>query len=280
MRKPEQWNVRPGLKYEWVTKKQCGEWARFDPGRFCAVLRKLGGPLMLAGDSIARKMQDSIHNLLQVNQRVVKDMMQVPKECQQMEANRTVDRTFGLCKVVNLCGPGVPILRMRNDYLSLVEKPPFAHYYMAGGKQKPKDFQLPWLPFIKTWGIKALILNRGPHFAPTPQFAKELEQALVTVRKIHPDLLIVFRSSVPGHADCQKFEVPLRTPQNRSTLPYHWGLMHEQNVIARRLVESVGGVYLDVEPMNELRADGHMGAVSWAPKGDCLHHCAPGESNE
>jgi len=81
-----------------------------------------------------------------------------------------------------------------------------------------------------------------------------------TLRKRQPHfLLISYVPGVAGHARCESIEVPLAKPQERAPLPYNWGKFHEQNGVAQRIVEKYGGVFLDVEPMTELRADGHRG---------------------
>jgi len=61
------WNVRTGLKYEWQTSTECGQWDPFDPASFCEVMKRLGGLLLLAGDSLTTLMQNSLHNLQQIN---------------------------------------------------------------------------------------------------------------------------------------------------------------------------------------------------------------------
>jgi len=140
----------------------------------------------------------------------------------------------------------------------------------------------PWLTLIKTWGAKAVLLDRGAHYTETSQFAEELQLTVLTLRERYPDLLILYMASVAGHKGCESIEVPLEKAQDRASLPFHWGDFHEQNGIAQRIVEKYGGVFLDVEPMTELRADGHRGDVRTIEgrRHDCLHHCSPGKQRQ
>lgn len=144
------------------------------------------------------------------------------------------------------------------------------------------QYYLPWMSLIETWGMRAVVLNRGVHFAATPQFEEELEVTLLLLREKYPDLLIMFRATAPGHDQCESLETPLESPQEGDNLPYNWGAMHEQNLVAKRIVEKYGGVFLDIEPMTLVRGDGHRGHVRTLAGmvHDCLHYCNPGPVDE
>lgn len=126
--------------------------------------------------------------------------------------------------------------------------------------------------------MRAVLLNKGQHYAPLEAFEEELETTMLVLREKYPDLLILYRATVPGHANCEKIEIPLDYPQEEADLPYHWGSIGEQNAAAKRIVEKYGGVFLDIEPMMVLRGDGHRGYVNTpaGPVHDCLHYCNPG----
>jgi len=71
-------------------------------------------------------------------------------------------------------------------------------------------------------------------------------------------------------------QIPLEAPQSNANLPFNWSFLHEQNVVAKDIVEKYGGVFLDIEPMTQLRGDGHRGLVDPLKAPDCLHYCNPG----
>ncbi|GJP66901.1 hypothetical protein CLOP_g23779 [Closterium sp. NIES-67] len=154
----------------------------------------------------------------------------------------------------------------------------------------PELVSLPWIDIIQPQNgddphshtllggyqpASILILNRGAHYKEDEVFRAELNETLNKARAAVPDLLIIYRSSPPGHKDCDILTDPLADRQNPGDLPYHWGDFARQNEIARELVRGVGGVFLDVDYMTALRPDGHS-----SPPADCLHYCLPGPPDE
>ena len=111
-------------------------------------------------------------------------------------------------------------------------------------------------------------------FYSTPPPPCQLQATLSAVRAALPNSLLVYRSTPPGHADCQNFSEPLLSPQPLSSLPrrFNWDRFGHQNELAKPLVEAVLGVFWDVNAMTELRADGHLEGG----RNDCLHYCMPG----
>jgi len=204
-----------------------------------------GGPLLLAGDSLTKNMFDSLHNNLQQGSTAggAKSAAFVPRICKHWEKGGRMPRDKVLCEALDACP--FAVFHARNDRLSRLEGAPY---------RRGNEYFLPWLSLVKTWGIRAVVLNRGAHLAPTPEFKEELEVTLWVLRQKHPDLLLLYRATPPGHADCETIHRPLSAPQNASSLPYGWGSFHEQNAIAQGLVEACGGLYLDVERMTSLRS--------------------------
>lgn len=133
--------------------------------------------------------------------------------------------------------------------------------------------ELAWGREAKRYKGSVILLNRGAHFVPSGEgFEAQLNYTLRELRKLLPEALIVFRSTPAGHPNCSLHERPLEMPLNITEWPYNWDKFEEQNRFAKRMVESVGGVFFDVQPMTSLRPDWHvLGA-----RGDCLHHCRPG----
>jgi len=108
-----QWNIRTGLKYEWQPDKECGQWDPFEPAFFCKVMKRLGGPLLMAGDSLTRLMQESLHNLQQIRDSRKRFFLYTPHVCKQWEASDLMVSSRALCRAVALCGPTLPVLRAR-----------------------------------------------------------------------------------------------------------------------------------------------------------------------
>ncbi|CAI5500015.1 unnamed protein product [Closterium sp. Naga37s-1] len=120
-----------------------------------------------------------------------------------------------------------------------------------------------------------LVMNRGAHYAGDDVFVPELRETILALRTHFPDALIVYRNTPPGHANCTQYWEPISKRQAPETLPYNWGDFVRQNEMAREIVEAAGAVYLDVDTMTALRADGHVGK-NRRYKVDCLHYCLPG----
>ncbi|CAI5510874.1 unnamed protein product [Closterium sp. Naga37s-1] len=136
----------------------------------------------------------------------------------------------------------------------------------------PRMISFPWFDDVLPGSDTAvLVLNRGAHYVEDEEFTEQLNRTLTRVREAAPELLIIYRSTPPGHAHCENITAPLKEPQDPSSLPFHWGEFGRQNKLARQMVEAVGGVFMDVDPMTSLRGDGHM-----SPPNDCLHYCLPG----
>lgn len=74
-----------------------------------------------------------------------------------------------------------------------------------------------------------------------------------------------------GHVNCTDYLHPILGAQNQgSRSVWHWGDFQRQNLLAKRIVEEAGYIYMDVDSMISLRPDGHIGSQ------DCLHYCLPG----
>lgn len=121
------WNIRPGLKYEWKASKECGNWQDFEPDRFCLQLRKLGFPLLIVGDSLSKSMMQSLLNQLQMleesnNSSTRLEEFFTPQICKKWEKTTELDHGRGACIGISKCK--VPIVHARNDRLTLVEHLP------------------------------------------------------------------------------------------------------------------------------------------------------------
>ena len=100
--------------------------------------------------------------------------------------------------------------------------------------------------------------------------------ALRFLRNMHPNKLIIWRSTPTGHKDCDSHDKPIQELQASGSLPFNWGWFPHQNAIARPQVERVGVIFMDVDTMSMARVDGHLGYLWEKHKRDCLHYCMPG----
>ena len=111
-----------------------------------------------------------------------------------------------------------------------------------------------------------LVLNRGAHVRQDDEFERELSDTLHNLTATKRADRIVYRSTVCAVPNCYDYQDPSLEPieVNRSA-PFGWGLFGEQNKIARRLVDRVGAVFLDVHRATCMRPQRHFN--------DCMHYC-------
>ena len=150
------------------------------------------------------------------------------------------------------------------------------------------------------------IFNLGVHYHVLEHYQEDLEKLLFVLDELQrPQDLYFFRTSVPGHVDCQPRKprsfnytkgsriVPLATFEDyAATTMYNWNEMFDYNMHAKQVIENrrkkrnnsvnenssnitsqgfVAKVHiLDVLNMTILRHDGHIGGQ------DCLHYFLPG----
>ncbi|CAI5470069.1 unnamed protein product [Closterium sp. Yama58-4] len=143
-----------------------------------------------------------------------------------------------------------------------------------------KDERLWWknMPWLDDPGIAnshVLVINRGAHVTTDEHLVTAVRRTLQFVRQNYPEKLVVFRSTAPGHMGCTNATGPIKQRQDPKTLPFGWGNFKRQNELLRGVVEEMGAVFMDIEPMTALRPDGHRGRIT-EQKTDCLHYCSPG----
>jgi hypothetical protein len=137
------------------------------------------------------------------------------------------------------------------------------------------------------------IYNFGAHYHSMDSYKNDFDQLLEWLEHQYhrPHDLVFFRTTVPGHTDCQprkpqKFdyqhgtrEHPLASIadyQSSSNTAHDWNLFQEYNdySLKRAQEHSKKGIVpihiLDVYNMTLLRRDGHSGGA------DCLHYVEPG----
>lgn len=264
-----EWRVREAAKYTWRTHSECGQWGEMDAR---ALSSKLSGRrVLLVGDSLSATTFFSLRNhLLQQKDGLpggVQDNDN-PDFCAGRADHPKIASRPRLLACGEVRAGNASFVYIRDDALRTAAEPLV---------QFPGLVSLPWFDLVQAESTRpdVIVLNRGAHFKETAAFTAELQTTLNQLRGAAPHLLIVYRSTPPGHAHCARLHKPLSKRQNPAKLPFHWGDFAAQNNVARRLVKQVGGVWLDVDPMTALRPDGHL-----SPPKDCLHYCLPGPPDE
>lgn len=273
----EDWNVRNTLKYIWwVPPAQCAvhslapnkeaAFAPFSGFQFCKRVGK-GRTILFLGDSLQEQfISVFLNNLLKHLPKPATWALKesVPEECTEWlpDGNPVKHRYCLDVRVHTDVCPGLRLLFVRSDFLSLFNPRAFDR------------MQYSRLSFLSE--VDVAVINRGAHYRPTDIFARDLEAVLRYFRNRFPKLVLIYRNTPPGHKDCEKaWQEPLHERQDPSTLPFYWGEFVEQNKVAKELVARHDYVYMDVDTMTALRADGHKG---WREDNitDCLHYCTPG----
>lgn len=158
---------------------------------------------------------------------------------------------------------------IRNDLLSKTTRVNLSH-----GKPTLKIVEWPFLSGRPLESFHIVLLNRSPVVEDDMTFVQQLATTMAEIRKIQPDALIIYRSSMIGHPYCDEAQGPLDEDaigdDYRQHLPFGWSEYHRRNRLAQVVVEHAGGVYLDMAYSMDLRPDGHVGAS------DCLRYCMPG----
>ncbi|CAI5991924.1 unnamed protein product [Closterium sp. NIES-65] len=286
------WKVRDTLKYEWVVPaNKCpkvtgfgaaqlavpssevlnpGElFSRFDGRGLCELARRRRGGLRIAflGDSLSRESHVNFVN------NIVKH---IPKPANVITRRKCMTWTTILGSKVDLTcmeysfeGAGCPGLSV---------------HYVANRRLIPvneeKLERIRWIstPWMEVPGIRnshVLVINRGAHYKVNENVVESVTRMMRFIRYNHPNKLVIYRTTAPGHLNCLEHTRPIKERQDPEQLPYKWGNFKLQNELVKSIVEENGGVYMDVDPMTALRPDGHRGDVG-GTRLDCLHYCSPG----
>eukprot|EP00271_Cylindrocystis_brebissonii_P005275 TRINITY_DN17235_c0_g1_i1.p1 TRINITY_DN17235_c0_g1~~TRINITY_DN17235_c0_g1_i1.p1 ORF type:complete len:830 (-),score=50.50 TRINITY_DN17235_c0_g1_i1:449-2938(-) len=259
-----EWKVRESVKWEWETPTHC-QLEKITHDSFCRVL----GPrrsILLIGDSLSLGLFRNFHANIQMDADLERDPTIELFPNDPLRA-WDVGTRFKLCLGYSVCNDvwgeddAVQFRFCFNKQLSLT--------------RVPLNSEAPWVLMLTEWKPDIVILNSGAHYRSDDLYESGTRASLWYIRSKLPKSLIMWRNTPPGHLNCTAYDRPLDRPQNKSDLPFHWGDFARQNEIAKRLVKEVGGVYVDVATMSELRADAHFG-TNYAKKTDCLHFCQPG----
>lgn len=252
------WKVREELKWVWKSNNSC-PLILLNRDDLCRLIGA-NGNVLVVGDSINHLLQWSLLNNLLKN-RSDPQVVTSSSSCRTCEG-------FEVCSdVLGGPGKGFKVGFVRNDRIS----PTF-----AVNNDTWKNFlEWPWLHLLKDWNIKLLLINKGAHYEADEIYVKSLRQTFSVLQALHPDLLVIFRNTPPGHINCTSYNGPISERQELQAnhgdhLKWHWHEFLRQNGIAKKIVEDAGYVYMDVDAMLSKRPDGHINEK------DCLHYCLPG----
>ncbi|CAI5482479.1 unnamed protein product [Closterium sp. Yama58-4] len=230
----------------------------FNASVFCERVGR-GRRILVVGDSKQYQMVESFLNLMAWDRKKpaweMVGLEDHPKRCVDVLGGDPEKMAHEFCQWYTFNSSACPGLRidyLRNDHISIFDS------------RGPNFDRMPWAqPGVADIpSADVIVLNRGQHWTPTPLFVSGVQNALRFVRYYFPGKLIIYRNTPPGHNNCENFDRPLEKRQPTESLPYYWRDLPEQNRLAKELVEQVGGVYLDVEEMLALRADGHHGSAA------------------
>ena len=149
------------------------------------------------------------------------------------------------------------------------------------GQEKSEGIHQPWIKLYVSNPAKTLfVANMGMHTPNHEQYVSNFDHFVETVQSLNRPLdITVYRTSVPGHANCSEHTRPLA-----SFSDYHdfatlrqWMDIDGFNQYTKQKLASVttAGTWLllDVYPMTILRPDGHRKPGDNA---DCVHYRQPG----
>lgn len=229
----------------------------------CIRLRKLGGRgVLFVGDSLSRLHAISLAAITNSTS-TTGNLPLTPKSTHAESWRIPCDS-----------GESIKLAWLRNDWLSL---------------SPPDQASCAGVTFCEAWAIPDLlksfdviVLNSGAHMLGRNEsdYARHTELAASFVSDhARVGARLLFRDTVPGHSDCDKFIAsnPFLNVNDAedyiSAHPFYDGARFKAlNDIARDSYQKHGLRPLEVYNATVMRIDAHIG------HGDCLHYCVPGPS--
>lgn len=152
-----------------------------------------------------------------------------------------------------------------------------------------------------------MVLNRGAHYTPDEELMSSLHKYTLPslqgwnqkCSEAKVKCLLIWRTTVPGHPNCQNFTKPAASVPEMETWihdtstndpgggyckgEYHWQDFQHQNLLVTRLLQDewasllphISIQIMDSYLPNILRPDNHRSHM-----GDCLHSCSPGGGSD
>lgn len=256
------YNQIPFHTWAWHPADTSCQWTRWNASLFCEKLAY--ATISIIGDSLSWEHYSSLLGLLGETVRHKEQFVSQQEE-------RNYKRVACLSSVHQ---HGVKVI-YRND--------PYLKFLNASIQE---DFPL------------VIVLNRGAHYVPDRELRNSFQQTILhlqawqdTCQKSDLPCILFWRTTVPGHVDCQSFSQPVNDLEamekyvaNHPT-PYQWHQFQQQNqlVLQELSASRLQYVILDAYYLNILRPDGHRMQKDIQHQNgtreiidDCLHNCFPG----
>lgn len=277
-----------GNSYNWKDKSSC-EIHALNRTYFCETMDELAiKRLFFVGDSLMQSQVDSLMGLLGLKANDVdkqfhtlvrkgKSTIKCPNQAIAVEAYRqNLGPNFGK---TNLTGRNDSTIQHRQQF------GPEIPYCEEKEDSMVGNFCSWHLKYNATKDRTLVVLNQGAHFHSMETFAGSFDRFVSLFNTIaHPNDIVVFRTTVPGHFDCWNQFSPTITVENMThdkfleryaTTMYDWNKFDSFNHYAKQrllqdLTPTVIKHYLNVYNMTVLRPDQHVRA------NDCLHYMPPG----
>ena len=171
-----------------------------------------------------------------------------------------------------ICNGTQKVAFIRNDALTI------AHYPLDGTlcNERHNTICRTWATakILSTFSI--IVLNTGAHYRTDENLMKEVSEAANYLKQYEKTHTIVYRNSVPGHANCETLTAPFHSNMEAEKWIadnplYDYEKFKHQNILAWKLFRKVlpTSHLLDAYTSSVARGDQHQG------EGDCLHVCVP-----
>lgn len=239
----------------WEPAHDCGaDWLPWDPVRGAAILRRFGGAFFW-GDSISEQQYSSLRSAFG-------------------EGSSEERGVGGRLHIAGILGGAASDLR--------------AYFAWTTGAAWEGADGDPAKTVLAVGPFRLVVVNRGAHFVPDAELIPAINESLHSLRAEFPNVLVVWRATVPGVVDCASHagEPPLTGAAaaeealylNERAWPYHWGEFRRQNDLVRDFLRRHHPhvLVLDAVAPTMLRPAARVGAHAGGDPDDCLHFAMPG----
>lgn len=259
------------MQYEWVPTGGC-ELTKMNLDRFCKFMDKSKlTHLFFVGDSLSFMMAESFWRQMGEQTFSQFDFAKTPSDgsLELTRSDTTEAESVGFEQKLSCPTNTITFEYHRNDKLSETRK-----REKCGDKVIGTTFCYPWWDsYLQNADKTLLVANTGLHHHHPESFRTSFDSFFSRISQANTGP-VIFRLSVPGHPNCQKYTQPLQN-ENEFELSneFRWDLVPSFNTYARsKFQESQNPNFkiLDVYNMSILRPDGHLHAD------DCLHYKVPG----
>ena len=238
------------LKWFWVPSKTC-DYTIPDRLSFCSVLNRRN--ILIVGDSLNFQFAETINYFVGDGQ--------------------TVDQWS--TKPVSICSGEASLLFIRNDHLTLQEKDVDPKKTWHHDKKNNLILN-PWIHYLidSPGKFPVVILNRGAHYVESDILLNDLKKLEILFKNetIREKTLFLYRNTVSGHGECNKYLSPGISSVTEDDVRNNWVKFAAQNALVKSYLDSLSVVTIDANATSYYRPDSHVAGRHE----DCLHYCMPG----